>query len=59
LKKSTAAGLAFWAACDSKKADPSAAVEAEPAFRISLAQWSLHRSIFGADPGEKWGWEEK
>jgi sugar phosphate isomerase/epimerase len=26
-------------------------------FRISLAQWSLHRSLFGGNPGETIGWE--
>lgn len=29
----------------------------EPLFRISLAQWSLHRTLFGGDPGETIGWE--
>ncbi len=29
-----------------------------PPFRISLAQWSLHRALFGGDPGEMMGWGE-
>ncbi len=31
--------------------------EGTPIFRISLAQWSLHRSLFGGDPGETIGWD--
>jgi L-ribulose-5-phosphate 3-epimerase len=27
-------------------------------FRISLAQWSFHRALFGGDPGEMMGWDE-
>jgi len=33
-------------------------VEKEPLFRISLAQWSLHRTLFGGDPGEMMGWDK-
>jgi sugar phosphate isomerase/epimerase len=29
----------------------------EPLFRISLAQWSLHRTLFGGNPGETIGWD--
>jgi L-ribulose-5-phosphate 3-epimerase len=29
-----------------------------PLFRISLAQWSFHRALFGGDPGEMMGWDE-
>lgn len=29
----------------------------EPLFRVSLAQWSLHKTLFGGDPGETIGWE--
>jgi len=39
-----------------KEAEPEP-VEEEPVFKLSLAQWSLHRSLFGGDPGEKIGWE--
>jgi len=27
-------------------------------FKISLAQWSLHRALFGGDPGETIGWDK-
>jgi sugar phosphate isomerase/epimerase len=30
----------------------------EPPFRISLAEWSFHRTLFGGDPGEMMGWPE-
>jgi sugar phosphate isomerase/epimerase len=57
LKKSAGAGATFLAAaCTAEKeviVEPQ-----EPVFKISLAQWSLHRGLFGGDPGEKYGWEE-
>jgi sugar phosphate isomerase/epimerase len=56
LKFTTAAGLSWWTACGPGQQDNL--LEPEPLFRISLAQWSLHRSTFGSDPGETWGWEE-
>ncbi len=34
---------------------PQPASAAEPLFKISLAQWSLHRAYFGGSPGER-GW---
>lgn len=34
-----------------------AASDAGPLFRISLAQWSLHRAYFGGSPGETVGWD--
>jgi sugar phosphate isomerase/epimerase len=51
-----ATGLTLMAtACEqvSRKAPESVDVP----FQISLAQWSLHRSIFGGDPGEMMGWD--
>jgi sugar phosphate isomerase/epimerase len=30
----------------------------EPLFKISLAEWSFHRTLFGGDPGEMMGWGE-
>jgi L-ribulose-5-phosphate 3-epimerase len=53
------AGLALAAAsCDSGAPPAPPAAPAEPLFRISLAQWSLHKSTFGGDPGELFGWDE-
>ncbi|MFB3133003.1 MAG: TIM barrel protein, partial [Rhodothermales bacterium] len=34
---------------------PQPASAAEPLFKISLAQWSLHRAYFGGSPGDR-GW---
>ena len=48
------------AACTStvQKTKPEEEVaDQEPLFRISLAQWSLHRTLFGGDPGETIGWD--
>lgn len=48
------------AGCKSSNQAPEAKpepVEEKPVFKISLAQWSLHRSLFGGDPGETIGWE--
>ncbi len=56
LKFTTAAGLSWWTACSPEQQENP--LEPEPLFRISSAQWSLHRSTFGSDPGETWGWEE-
>jgi L-ribulose-5-phosphate 3-epimerase len=40
-----AAGAPFLAACNSETTAPAA--PAEPRFRLSLAQWSLHRRFYG------------
>ena len=56
------AGLALvGASCTGSAPEPTespADIAAEPLFRISLAQWSLHRSLFGGNPGELYGWDE-
>ena len=63
----TAAGLAvgvsvFPLACrpdqetEETMTDPQS-MEAAPLFKISLAQWSLHKGYFGGSPGEMMGWE--
>jgi sugar phosphate isomerase/epimerase len=36
--------------------EPQAQIK-KPIFEISLAQWSLHRSIFGQNPGDTIGWD--
>ncbi len=35
----------------------SQSMAAAPLFKISLAQWSLHKGYFGGNPGEMMGWE--
>ncbi len=67
----TAAGLAagvslFPLACQPKnepmdepagEAGQPEMAAAAPLFKISLAQWSLHKGYFGGSPGEMMGWE--
>lgn len=49
-------GAGLTAACTAH--EPLApAGSSEPLFKISLAQWSFHRTLFGGDPGETIGWE--
>ena len=55
----TAAGLTagvslFPLACQS---EGKSASTAEPLFKISLAQWSLHKTYFGGSPGDTVGWD--
>ena len=57
LEKAVAAGVGLLPLARVKGQD-SVKIEKDPLFKISLAQWSLHRSFFGAKPGKKWGWEE-
>jgi len=55
-----AAGLGAVSAGCGRESAPSGSqpeTASEPLFRISLAQWSLHRGLFGGDPGETIGWE--
>jgi len=57
LVKSAGAGVTLLAAsCGSE--ERAVVTPREPIFKISLAQWSLHRGLFGSDPGETYGWEE-
>lgn len=57
LETSAAAGIGLLPLAYVKGKQP-AQTDKEPLFKISLAQWSLHRAFFGADPGKKWGWKE-
>ena len=50
-------GAAAMAACGPASEQPKEPAAAEPLFRISLAQWSLHRAFYGGDPGETIGWD--
>lgn len=42
--------------CRTKAETPMASTAAEPLFRISLAEWSFHRSLFSKNPAEM-GWD--
>ncbi len=53
LEMSAIGGIAAAAASAQEKPKAKA-----PLFRISLAQWSFHRALFGGDPGETMGWDE-
>ena len=62
----TAAGLTagvslFPLACQSEgkedAQEAATASTAEPLFKISLAQWSLHKAYFGGSPGDTVGWD--
>lgn len=60
LYESSVLATTLAAGCNSSVQDlePRSPVsEKAPLFRISLAQWSLHRSLFGGDPGETIGWD--
>jgi sugar phosphate isomerase/epimerase len=46
------------AACSRSDSTGEAKQPKEPLFRISLAEWSFHRTLFGGDPGEMMGWDE-
>jgi L-ribulose-5-phosphate 3-epimerase len=56
LAQAGIAGAGLAAACRYESRD-AASAPGEPLFRISLAQWSLHRTLFGGDPGETIGWD--
>jgi sugar phosphate isomerase/epimerase len=45
--------------CSTPEPEPTSEPEVrkKPLFGISLAQWSLHRTQFGGDPGETVGWD--
>jgi sugar phosphate isomerase/epimerase len=57
IQKTALTGLALVPAACQQAEEPSLEPSG-PLFKISLAGWSFHRAIFGADPGEKMGWEE-
>ena len=57
LVNTAAAGLGLVPLARGQSQEP-AQPEKKPLFKISLAQWSLHRMFFGADPGASMGWKE-
>ncbi len=57
LTQTGIAGAGVVAACTVHEPPAPAGKPSEPLFRISLAQWSFHRTLFGGDPGETIGWE--
>jgi sugar phosphate isomerase/epimerase len=59
LYESSVLATALTTGCAGPVQEPeleSEPAEKEPLFRISLAQWSLHRTLFGGNPGETIGW---
>jgi len=51
-------GVATMVSCSTGEKPPAPPSPNEPLFRISLAQWSLHRAFYGGDPGETMGWDK-
>jgi sugar phosphate isomerase/epimerase len=58
IELSALAGAATTVACSSPTSEVAQQKQAEPIFKISLAEWSFHRTMFGGDPGETMGWDE-